>query len=84
MSSMSIPQTNAGSEARPETRSTGGTIYGRLFARLYDGAMKQLEREVARNCGTTSWLKRQDEHSSLEPAPDSTSSTTRRPSASSR
>jgi ubiquinone/menaquinone biosynthesis C-methylase UbiE len=40
-----IPQTNASSEDRPEAGSSGGTIYGRLFARLYDRAMKQLERE---------------------------------------
>ena len=36
---------NAGSTERPEDGPSRGTIYGRLFARFYDGAMKQLERE---------------------------------------
>jgi ubiquinone/menaquinone biosynthesis C-methylase UbiE len=41
----SIPQTHLSSEARHAAGSSRGTIYGRLFARVYDGAMKQLERE---------------------------------------
>jgi ubiquinone/menaquinone biosynthesis C-methylase UbiE len=45
VSEASLPQANAGSQTRPEAVSSGGTIYGRLFARFYDGAMKQLERE---------------------------------------
>jgi ubiquinone/menaquinone biosynthesis C-methylase UbiE len=40
-----MPHANPGSESRPEPVSSRGTIYGRLFARLYDAAMKQLERE---------------------------------------
>lgn len=40
-----MPQPNVGPEACGEAESSGGTIYGRLFARAYDGAMKQLERE---------------------------------------
>jgi ubiquinone/menaquinone biosynthesis C-methylase UbiE len=45
VSAVSMPQANAGSQARREAGLSSGTIYGRLFARVYDGAMKQLERE---------------------------------------
>jgi ubiquinone/menaquinone biosynthesis C-methylase UbiE len=45
VTAVSIPQTSAGSEARRAAGSTRETTYGRLFARVYDGAMKQLERE---------------------------------------
>ena len=45
MSAISMPHTNAGSDAHPESGSSRATIYSRLFARVYDGAMKQLERE---------------------------------------
>jgi ubiquinone/menaquinone biosynthesis C-methylase UbiE len=40
-----MPHANAGSESHPEPVSSRGTIYGRLFARFYDAAMKQLELE---------------------------------------
>jgi ubiquinone/menaquinone biosynthesis C-methylase UbiE len=45
MTEVSIPQPNVGPEANQTAGSSRGTFYGRLFARLYDGAMKQLERE---------------------------------------
>jgi ubiquinone/menaquinone biosynthesis C-methylase UbiE len=43
-SAISVPA-DAGSAAHPEAGPNRGTIYGRLFARVYDGAMKQLEAE---------------------------------------
>ena len=45
MAEVSTPQTNVATEACREAGSSSGTLYGRLFARVYDGAMKQLERE---------------------------------------
>jgi ubiquinone/menaquinone biosynthesis C-methylase UbiE len=42
---LSGPQANRGPAPGAKTESGSGTIYGRLFARVYDGAMKQLERE---------------------------------------
>ena len=45
MAELSITHTNVGSDTAHETGPSRGTIYGRFFARFYDGAMKQLERE---------------------------------------
>lgn len=42
---LSGPPANGSPAPGAKTESSSGTIYGRLFARAYDGAMKQLERE---------------------------------------
>ena len=44
MAAASIPQP-VGSETSHAAGPSRGTLYGRLFARVYDGAMKKLERE---------------------------------------
>lgn len=74
----------APASAVSEAGSNSGTAYGRLFARAYDEATQQLEQDGGAELRQTSSPKREDEPSSLVPGPDSTSSTTQRPSANSR